>query len=203
VLELASPVVEKTPFADGVVVGAGPPSPASGKPRSIRSQPITSGTNPSDRTQVKPKTKLDGMSWNGDAIGPGAGIQATSAHPGRLVIPACHRFICSDDYGATWIVYQPRTTTGDAMEQTSESTVLELADGRLYRNDRTPRTLWETAKRRWVTAGTIEDGFTPFAPVDCLLDRFNEGSTMRPGPARLESATYRAGGYSGIAKTAA
>jgi sialidase-1 len=193
---------------------------------------------------LKPKTKLDGTSWNWDAIGPGVGIQTTYAHPGRLVIPAFHRFIYSDDHGATWNVYQLRTTTGDAMEQTTESTVLELADGRLYRNDRTTSTLWETAKRRWVAAGTIEDGFTPFAPADCLLDPFNEGSTMRyndDAPARLafvnsastvtrtrmrirmsedeggawgysrpfsdaplpgESATYREGGYSSIAKTA-
>lgn len=137
---------------------------------------------------LKPRTLANGASWNWDAVGPGVGIQTTVRTPGRLVIPAQHRNIYSDDHGATWRVQPLRTTSGAAMEQTGESTVLELADGRLYRNDRPTTPVWEAAKRRQVASGTIESGFTAFAPADCLLDPKNEASTMRynsDAPARI------------------
>jgi sialidase-1 len=137
---------------------------------------------------LKPRTLANGASWNWDAVGPGVGIQTSYRNPGRLVIPAQHRTIYSDDHGASWKVQVLRTTAGAAMEQTGESTVLELADGNLYRNDRPSTPSWESAKRRWVAKGTIEDGFSPFRPAGCLLDPKNEGSTMRynaDAPARL------------------
>jgi sialidase-1 len=137
---------------------------------------------------LKPRTLANGRSWNWDAVGPGVGIQTTYRTPGRLVIPAQHRNIYSDDHGATWKVQVLRTTAGAAMEQTGESTVLELADGSLYRNDRPSTPTWETSKRRWVAKGTIEAGFSAFAPAGCLLDPKNEGATMRynaDAPARL------------------
>ncbi|ALG11399.1 sialidase family protein [Kibdelosporangium phytohabitans] len=137
---------------------------------------------------LKPRNLASGKSWNWDAVGPGTGIQTTVRNPGRLVVPAQHRTIYSDDHGATWKVQVLRTTTGAAMEQTGESTVLELADGRLYRNDRPTSANWENTKRRWVARGTIESGFTPFTGADCLLDPLNEASTMRynaDAPARL------------------
>lgn len=137
---------------------------------------------------LKPRTLASGASWNWDAVGPGVGIQTTYRNAGRLVIPAQHRNIYSDDHGATWKVAVMRTTGGAAMEQTGESTVLELADGTLYRNDRPSTPSWDTAKRRWVTRGTIESGFAAFGPASCLLDPKNEGSVMRynaDAPARL------------------
>lgn len=137
---------------------------------------------------LKPRELATGKSWNWDAVGPGVGIQTTVRNPGRLVIPAQHRNIYSDDHGQTWKVQVMKTTAGAAMEQTGESTVLELADGRLYRNDRPTSGNWENVKRRWVARGTIEGGFTPFSGADCLLDPLNEASTMRynaDAPARL------------------
>ena len=137
---------------------------------------------------LKPRTLASGASWNWDAVGPGVGIQTTYRNAGRLVIPAQHRNIYSDDHGATWKVAVLRTTSGAAMEQTGESTILELSDGTLYRNDRPSTPAWESAKRRWVARGTIESGFAAFAPANCLLDPKNEGSVMRynaDAPARL------------------
>lgn len=193
---------------------------------------------------LKPRTLASGASWNWDAVGPGVGVQTTYRNPGRLVIPAQHRHIYSDDHGATWQVAVMRTTSGAAMEQTGEATVTELTDGTLYRNDRPSTPTWETTKRRWVTRGTIESGFAAFSPADCLLDPKNEASVLRyntDAPARLafmnsastetrtkmrirltenegrtwsysrplsdaplsgESATYKEGGYSSMAKTA-
>ncbi|APU16093.1 MULTISPECIES: sialidase family protein [Actinoalloteichus] len=146
----------------------------------------TAPVNMSDT--LKPRTRANGSSWNWDAVGPGVGIQTTVRNPGRLVIPAQHRNIYSDDHGATWQVEVMRTTGGAAMEQTGESTILELADGSLYRNDRPTTATAERGKRRWVSRGSIESGFSPFAPASCLLDPINEASTMRynsDAPARL------------------
>ncbi|MFI9816520.1 sialidase family protein [Saccharothrix variisporea] len=137
---------------------------------------------------LKPRTLANGGSWNWDAVGPGVGIQTTVRNPGRLVVPAQHRNIYSDDHGATWRVQVLRATSGAAMEQTGESTVLELADGTLYRNDRPTTSAWEADKRRLVARGTIEGGFSAFAAAGCLLDPKNEASTMRynsDAPARI------------------
>lgn len=137
---------------------------------------------------LKPRTLADGRSWNWDAVGPGVGVQTTYRNPGRLVIPAQHRTIYSDDHGVTWKSATLRTTAGAAMEQTGESTVLELASGELYRNDRPTSATAAIQERRWVTRGTVENGFRPFAAASCLLDPVNEGSTMRynaDAPARL------------------
>lgn len=137
---------------------------------------------------LKPRTLPDGSPWTWDAVGPGVGIQTWYADRGRLVVPAQHRHIYSDDHGATWRTAMLRTTDGAAMTGTGESTVLELEDGRLYRNDRATTGVWEQDKRRFVARGTPEDGFTPFDPADCLLDPKNEASTMRYNrdePARI------------------
>ena len=135
-------------------------------------------TTPVDMTEtLKPKTRGDGAAWVHDAVGPGVGIQTST---GRLVIPAWHRDIYSDDHGATWkdqVITD--AATGAEQDGTSEGTVLELADGRLLRNDRAVATVWDTAKRRWVARGTIEDGFTAFAPDPALLDPDAQGSIMR------------------------
>jgi sialidase-1 len=137
-------------------------------------------TEPVDMSeQLKPKTKPNGEPFTLDQIGPGTGIQTEIDHPGRLVVPAYHRFIYSDDHGATWKTEFMETTDGAPMLETGESTVVELADGSLYRNDRPTSKVWDDVKRRQVAKGTIENGFTPFAAAECLLDPKNEGSTMR------------------------
>ena len=108
-----------------------------------------------------------GYTW--DAMGPGVGIQTSN---GTLVIPAIRRNIYSTDHGATWH-YQ--IIPGG----TSEGTIVELMDGRLMRNDRATTASWETAKRRWVSRGTIPGTFSAFAPDDVLYDPACEGSIVR------------------------
>jgi len=65
--------------------------------------------------------------------GPGHGIQLCN-HPyeGRLVIPLRRRSIYSDDHGQTWQLGEPNNSW-------SETTVVELMDGTLMRNDRSSR----------------------------------------------------------------
>lgn len=125
---------------------------------------------------LKPRTFANGSTWAWDAMGPGVGIQTSG---GRLVVPALHRNIYSDDHGATWKVQRITTSAGTYQEGTSEGTVLELTDGRLMRNDRAVGSVWETAKRRWVSRGTIESGFTTYAPDDTLYDPRAQASIMR------------------------
>ncbi|WP_205513634.1 sialidase family protein [Longitalea arenae] len=104
-----------------------------------------------------------------DAIGPGVGIQTSN---GTLVIPAQGRNIYSTDHGATW---HYKLIPGG----TSEGAIVELMDGRLMRNDRATTTVWNTAKRRWVSRGTIAGSFSTFAPDDVLLDPACQGSIVR------------------------
>jgi len=121
-------------------------------------------TTPTDMTST---LLPPGYTW--DAMGPGVGIQTTN---GTLVIPAIGRNIYSTDHGATWH-YQ--LIPGG----TSEGTIVELNDGRLMRNDRATSTTWATAKRRWVSRGTITGSFSSFAPDEVLLDPACEGSIVR------------------------
>jgi sialidase-1 len=104
-----------------------------------------------------------------DAMGPGVGIQTSN---GTLVIPAIGRNIYSTDHGATW---HYKSIPGG----TSEGAIVELNDGRLMRNDRATRSVWETGKRRWVSRGTIAGSFSAFAPDDVLLDPACQGSLVR------------------------
>ncbi|NEE02823.1 sialidase family protein [Phytoactinopolyspora halotolerans] len=142
---------------------------------------------PEDVTEaLKPRTRGNGQTWAWDAMGPGAGIQTRG---GRLVIPALHRHLYSDDRGETWKVQRiTDVSTGAYQEGTSEGAVVELLDGRLMRNDRAVGSVWETAKRRWVATGTIEDGFSTYAPDATLLDPRAQGSILRynsDSPARI------------------
>mgnify|MGYP001027155771 CR=1 FL=1 len=111
-----------------------------------------------------------GYKW--DAMGPGIGIRTTINHPGRLIIPATRRNIYSDDHGATW---RYQSIPG----QTSEGAIVEKMNGSLLRNDRPTTANWETAKRRWISSGTIENGFATFTPQDVLLDPACQGSILR------------------------
>lgn len=134
-------------------------------------------SGPADLTAtLKPRTLASGATWAWDAIGPGVGIQTSS---GRLVIPAQHRNIYSDDHGATWKVQLITTASGARQEGTSEGTVLQLTDGRLMRNDRAVSTVWENGKRRWVARGNIGSSYSTFAPHDTLLDPACQGSILR------------------------
>ena len=66
-----------------------------------------------------------------DATGPGNGIQLVlGPYAGRLIIPAIDRNIQSDDHGATW------GQSGFLPYGSSESSVAELNDGHLLRNNR-------------------------------------------------------------------
>lgn len=123
---------------------------------------------PVDKTSILlPST----MTW--DAMGPGVGIQTTGGpHPGRLIIPARRRNIYSDDHGQTW--HYQIIPAG-----TDEGTIVELADGTLMRNDRPGGTPWEAAKRRHISTGTIEGGFSAFTPASALPDPRCEGSILR------------------------
>lgn len=127
-------------------------------------------SEPVDMTAaLKPRTLADGRVWAWDAVGPGVGIQTTT---GRLVVPATHRNFYSDDHGATWKVQR-------IAEGTGEATILELSNGQLMRNDRATSAVRTTAKRRWVSRGTIESGFGAFAPDDTLLDPPAQASLLR------------------------
>jgi sialidase-1 len=128
---------------------------------------------PTDLTAaVTPPTHADGSPWAWDAMGPGAGIQTTT---GRLIIPATNRDIFSDDDGTTW----QSAPMADGQEVTGESTLLELTDGRLMRNDTAVQSVWATAKSRWVARGTIEGGFDAYAPDPALPDPHAEASILR------------------------
>lgn len=111
-----------------------------------------------------------GFTW--DAMGPGVGLQTTEANAGRLIIPANRRNIYSDDHGATWHYQLVPNGSG-------EPTIIELMDGRLMRNDRPGSAQFETAKRRWISTGTIGGSWTAWAPHNTLLDPRCEGSVLR------------------------
>jgi sialidase-1 len=132
---------------------------------------VDGSSSPTDMTSsLLPRTKADGTTpWAWDAMGPGNGIYTSN---GTLVIPAQHRNIYSTDHGATWHVQK-------LSEPTGEATITQLADGTLYRNDRPTTTSWNTAKRRWVSRGSIAGGFSAYSPDDKLLDPKNEASVLQ------------------------
>jgi sialidase-1 len=115
-----------------------------------------------------------GHTW--DAMGPGVGIQTRSGRkPGRLVVPALGRNIFSDDGGRTW---RDKRIPGG----TSEGAIVEMEDGTLVRNDRPIGPTWRRAQRRWVSRGSIEEGFSRFQPDYTPVDSRVQGSVFRfPG----------------------
>jgi sialidase-1 len=133
-------------------------------------------STPVDRTSaLTPSTYL----W--DAMGPGIGIQTVTGHPGRLIIPAYGRNIYSDDHGASWS-YQ--LIAGGK----HESTIVELMNGNLLRNDRPSDAEWSSAMSRRKAVGTIESGFGAFSSDAGLPDPKCEGSIVRyntDNPARI------------------
>ena len=111
-----------------------------------------------------------GYTWDG--MGPGVGLQTSEAHAGRLIIPAANRNIYSDDHGATWHYQLIPGGSGEA-------TIIERIGGTLMRNDRPGTAQFNTAKRRWISTGTIEGGFGAWYPDNTLLDPKCEGSVLR------------------------
>jgi len=124
-----------------------------------------------------------------DLVGPGVGIQKQFAPMrGLLVVPASRRNFISDDHGTTWkAVYATSDLSGRPKFKTSETTIAECEDGRLYRNDRAVGGAWETSKRRWTLH--IDDPEKPanqaFSPDESLLDPRSEGSILAYTPDKL------------------
>ncbi len=108
-----------------------------------------------------------------DAMGPGIGIQVEHGPArGRLIIPAQGRNIYSDDHGETWRYELVPTGTG-------ETTIVELANGLLMRNDRPVAAEWEDDRARFVAIGSIESGFSPFRADRNLPDSRCQASILR------------------------
>lgn len=124
-------------------------------------------STPLDRTST-----LTPSTFKWDCVGPGIGIRTAYDSPGRLIIPAYKRNIYSDDHGATW-QYQNMPTGTD------ESTIVELMDGTLMRNDRPGTSSWTASKTRRKSVGTISGGFSAWSNVTALPDPKCEGSMLR------------------------
>lgn len=122
---------------------------------------------PVDRTAT-----LTPSTYKWDCVGPGIGIQTSYDSPGRLVVPALGRNIYSDDHGVTW---QYQIIPGG----TDESTIVELMNGTLMRNDRPGTTEWNVSKTRRKSVGSIGSGFPAFTTVTALPDPKCEGSVLR------------------------
>jgi len=124
-------------------------------------------SDPLDRTST-----LTPTTYKWDCVGPGIGIRTAYDHPGRLIVPAMGRNIYSDDHGNTW-------TSAPISGGTDESTIVELMDGSLMRNDRPGTTSWDSSKTRRKSVGSIEGGFPGFSWVTALPDPKCEASVLR------------------------
>lgn len=119
-----------------------------------------------------------------DIVGPGTGIQKNfEPQKGALVVPASSRNFVSSDHGATWNwahVSSERSGDPSMKYPTSETTIAECTDGKLYRNDRAVGGAFNQHKRRWTLY--MDDPGEPvaqaFSPDMTLLDPRNEGSMM-------------------------
>ncbi len=122
--------------------------------------------------------------WRWYATGPGTGIQLTHGpHKGRLVIPANHsdhsdpnlhpyrsHVLISDDRGKTWAM------GGVLDERTNESTVVELADGRVLDNMRS----YHGKNRRAIA--TSDDGGQTWSKVtldETLIEPVCQANLLR------------------------
>lgn len=124
-------------------------------------------STPVDRTST-----LTPSTYKWDCVGPGIGVKTLYNTPGRLIVPAYGRNIYSDDNGTTW---QYQIIPGG----TDESTIVELMDGTLMRNDRPGTTFWNSSKTRRKSVGSISGGFPAWATVAALPDPKCEGSMLR------------------------
>jgi len=129
--------------------------------------------------------------WRWYATGPGTGIQLTRGqHKGRLVIPANHsdhsdpnlhpyrsHVLISDDHGKTWKI------GGVLDEKTNESTVVELADGRLLENmrsyhgkNRRAIATSDNGGQTWSKVALDETLIEPVCQANVLRYTFPEGN---------------------------
>jgi sialidase-1 len=133
------------------------------------------------KSPVEDLTQQVGLpSANYDLVGPGVGIQLTSVpYRHRLVIPALRRTIYSDDGGKTW-KKSPLMAEGG-----SETAIVELSDGRIYRNDRPTGSMRD--KKRRVVSFSSDGGrtFTTPSAAKGLVDPVCEGSLLRYAPERI------------------
>jgi len=115
-----------------------------------------------------------------DLVGPGVGIQLTSGpHRDRLLIPALRRTIYSDDGGKTW-KKSPLMANGG-----SETAIVELSDGRIYRSDRPTGSMRDLHRR--VVSFSSDGGKTFSTPSAAkgLVDPVCQGSLLRYAPQRI------------------
>lgn len=166
---------------------------------------IMDGTSKEPRRVFVLRSKDDGVTWSKArditadvkrphwrwyATGPVNGIQTTRGpNPGRLVIPANHsdhsvpkvhpyrsHVIYSDDHGETWKL------GGIQEEMTNESTIAELADGRLLHNMRSYH------KKNLRAISYSKDAGMTWSPVkldETLIESVCQASLLRyswPGP---------------------
>ncbi len=96
--------------------------------RTLRMGPLYDLTDP--HPKAPQGLYLSGMKM--DLIGPGVGIQLrNNPHKNRLVIPSAHRVFISDDGGNSW-----RLGDNSLSRRSSESSIVELDNGTIFRNDR-------------------------------------------------------------------
>jgi sialidase-1 len=150
-------------------------------------------STPADLTdQVKPDN------WRWYATGPGHAVQLTQGvHKGRIVVPANHTYappagskdtgaekqyngghdIYSDDGGATWHVGFVNENANGYVNP-NETTVTELAGGRLYFNARND----STAPAHRADAYSSDGGATldkPYRPQGTIATAICQGSVLR------------------------
>jgi len=149
--------------------------------------------------QVKP------ADWGWYATGPCHGLALTEGpHAGRLVVPANHSLvpadfdsldttdairlngghcICSDDGGRTWQLGFVDRNDGPEINA-NETTVTELADGRLYFNARNHRGTGPARVHAWSSDGgaTLD---APYEGIKEITAPGIQGSVLRVGGDRL------------------
>jgi sialidase-1 len=135
-------------------------------------------SQPTDITRTVKRTN-----WQWYATGPVNGIQLTrGSHPGRLIIPANHselvddqvisrsHVIFSDDDGGTWQL------GGCEDEKTNESTIVELADGRLLQN---MRSYHQKNRRAFAISSDAGMTWSPVKLDETLVEPVCQGSILR------------------------
>lgn len=119
--------------------------------------------------------KLQPFGTKMDMVGPGVGIQLSQGrHKGRLVIPAARRIFVSDDRGNTW--HQSKSIMPNL---SSESSVMELDDGTIVRNDRATGAYKSTKRRVLAFSKDGANSFSKPTVKNNLYDPTVQGSMLR------------------------
>jgi sialidase-1 len=130
-----------------------------------------SWSTPEDMTQ-----ELTPTTYKWDAVGPGIGIQKRFiSDVNTLIIPALGRNLYKTSSG-NW-------ATASVPSGSSESTIVERPDGKLFRNDRKSPApaITDLANRYRVTSAStsLTNWTSPFLVNTKLMDPICEGSTLR------------------------